>query len=268
MYQLLDLHHCQNNIQINPKQPSAVLDSADFAISAITGDGNLVYCNRAFLQEYKFDHQYAFNTSIRESLPEVWKRFKQPAQRGKDTSFKVINLLANGYSNPLGHLLIIQKMDVIKEKNLDLYSLVSVENHPDFINAYGGLYVADPQADTVKVNPSYEKIAFLSENDLVGRNLAELVEKGFFSKSITLSILDSLKNKGSIQQSFLQTLLCGKDIFVTGKPVFTQQNKLAYILTHVQDLVVLNTIASKCIEQDRRIKGSGPPPWKNPESET
>jgi len=256
MYRLLDLNRCQNDIQITPEQPLAVLDTSDFAISAIAVDGNLIYCNRAFLREFHVDHQYACKYSIRESLPDVWKRFKQPT-KSSDDSFKVINLRADGYDKPLGHLLVHTRNADFRDATKDLHGLISVDNHPEFNNSYAGLYVADTRANTIKVNPSYEKIAFLSKNDLVGRNLEELVERGFFSKSITLSILEGLKHRSVIQQSLLQTLLCGKDVFVTGKPVFSGQNTLAYVLTYVHDLVVLNTIARKCLEREQRLQISG-----------
>jgi transcriptional regulator with PAS, ATPase and Fis domain len=259
MYRLLDLHNCQNDIKISPEQPSAVLDTADFAISAITADGSLIYCNRTFLQEHIFDHKYGFHASVRESLPDLWKRFREPDECD-DNTFKVINLRTNGYDKPLGHLLVSLKEDVPKVTEQDLHSLVSVDEHPDFIDSYAGLYVATPQADTVKVNPSYEKIAFLSGNDVVGRNLAELVEKGFFSKSVTLSILKGLRKRGSSQQTLFQTLLCGKDVLVTGKPIFSEHNKLDYVLTYVHDLVVMDTIARKCIEHGKRIRSSGVDP--------
>jgi transcriptional regulator with PAS, ATPase and Fis domain len=256
MYRLLDLHNCQNDIRISPGQPSAVLDTADVSLSAISVDGRLIYCNRAFLQEHKFDHKYGFHASIRESLPDLWKRFKG-SEEGEDRTFKVINLRSTGYGKPLGHLLISFKEDVSHVNKKDLHAIVSVDGHPDFIDSYTGLYVANPQADTVKVNPSYEKIAFLSENDLVGRNLAELVEKGFFSKSVTLSVLNCLKDNNASQQTLFQTLICGKDVLVTGKPIFSEQNKLAYILTYVQDLLFLDTIARKCLERDKRTKSCG-----------
>jgi len=256
MYRLLDIHNCQNDLRISAGQPSAVLDAADVSLSAISGDGRLIYCNRAFLQEHKFDHKYGFHASIRDSLPDLWQRFKE-SERDDAGTFKVVNLRSNNYGKPLGHLLVSFKKDSLQTGTQDIHAVVSVDDHPDFINSYTGLYVATPQADTVRVNPSYEKIAFLSENDLVGRNLVELVEKGFFSKSVTLSVLNGLKNNDSSPQTLFQTLLCGKDVLVTGKPVFSEQNKLSYILTYVQDLLFLDTIARKCQERDKRIKSHG-----------
>lgn len=265
MYRLLDLHNCQHDIKISPKQPLAVLDTADFAISAITTDGRLIYCNRTFLQQHTVDHKYALHASIRESLPYLWKRFRGKEECSDDT-FKVINLRSNSYGQPFGHLLVSLKDDFPKVTKRDLYPLVSVEDHPDFVNSYAGLYVATPQADTVKVNPSYEKIAFLSGNDVVGRNLAELVEKGFFSKSVTLSILKGLRNLDSSQQTLFQTLHCGKDVLVTGKPIFSEHGTLAYIVTYVHDLLALNTIARKCMEHNKRGESfrSGRESFPNP----
>ena len=251
MYRLLDLRNFHHDVKIHPERPTAVLDTVDLAISAITRDGSLVYCNRAFLQEHRLD-RYGLNTSLRESVPGLWERFKHRQFSG-DESVAVFNLYGHDSDGPDGHLLVCPRAQERQGKKPDLLSLVSVDDHPDFINSYTGLYVANPEADTIRVNPAYEKIAFLSENDLVGRNLAELVEKGYFSKSVTLSLLDGMKEREMTRQTFFQSLSCGKDVLVTGKPVFTEKNKLSFIVTFVQDLLVLDVIARKCREYDQRI---------------
>jgi hypothetical protein len=133
---------------MSPGQPSAVLDTADVSLSAISVDGHLIYCNRAFLQEHKFDHKYGFHASIRESLPDLWKRFKG-SEEGEDKAFKVVNLRSTSYGKPLGHLLVSFKKDVSHVNKKDLHAIVSVDDHPDFIDSYTGLYVANPQADTI-----------------------------------------------------------------------------------------------------------------------
>ena len=247
MYRLLDLRNCPNDISIDPSRLTAVLDEENLAACVIMPDGRLMYCNRSFLMANTFDHVNGFNTSIREFLPGLWDQFIESPKRSEDR-FKVINLRINrSDEKPVGHLLVNFRKIHKKASNQDLSSLLFVDDHPEFINAYDGLYVATPEADTIKVNPSYEKIAFLSEQDLVGRNLTELVEKGFFSKSVTLSIIDGLKKrqaKGKV--TFLQTLQCGKKVMVTGMPVFSRQNDLTHILTHVQDLLPLDAIVEKC----------------------
>jgi transcriptional regulator with PAS, ATPase and Fis domain len=253
MYRLLDLRNCQNEIKIRPENPCAILDSEDTTIAAITDTGHLIYCNRAFLQKYNVEHQAGYPPAICETLPSLWKLFRKPPPKGSDKAFKVINLRLDSSGRPLGHLLVSFEKDSSSKHKIDLYSIVSTDNHPDFINSYTGLYVANLKAYTVKVNPAYEKIAFLPESDLIGRNLRELVEKGYFSKSATLSVLKRLKCRAVGNVTFSQKIISGKEVFVTGAPIYTKQGKLAYILTFVQDLLSLEMISRKCAEHKQQM---------------
>ena len=43
-----------------------------------------------------------------------------------------------------------------------------------------GLYITDGDANTLRVNSAYEWITGLSRDDLIGRNMKELVEENWF----------------------------------------------------------------------------------------
>ena len=258
MYRLLDLSNCHNEIRISPENPCAILDTEDASIAAITDNGHLIYCNRAFLMKYDVDSKGECPPTIYDVLPSRWELFKKPSPGGGDNALKIINLRLDSSSRPLGHLLVSFEKDSSSKSKIDLYTIVSVDNHPDFINSYIGLYVANPDGYTVKVNSAYEKIAFLPESDLVGRNLRELVEKGYFSRSATLSILKQLKNQAAGNVTFAQKIISGKEVLVTGVPIYTGQRKLAYVLTFVKDLLSLETIARKCIEYEQQMSAVWP----------
>ncbi|MGA7877876.1 MAG: sigma 54-interacting transcriptional regulator [Desulfoferrobacter sp.] len=253
MYQLLDLRNCQDEIRVSPEDPYAILDTEYATIAAITGNGRLICCNRAFLLKYNVDYKGGCYLTIREALPSLWELFRRPPPRGGEKTVRIINLRLDSSAKPLGHLLVSFEKDSPGRNKIDLHTIVSVDNHPDFINSYAGLYVANPEAYTVKVNPAYEKIAFLPESDLVGRNLKELVEKGYFSRSVTLSVLDRLKHQGSGEVTFPQKIISGKEVLVTGTPIYTRQKKLDYILTFVHDLLPLEMIAQKCLEHEQQM---------------
>ncbi len=253
MYQLLDLRNCQDEIRVSPEDPYAILDTEYATIAAITGNGRLICCNRAFLLKYNVDYKGGCYLTIREALPSLWELFRRPRPRGGEETVRIINLRLDSSAKPLGHLLVSFEKDSPGRNKIDLHTIVSVDNHPDFINSYAGLYVANPEAYTVKVNPAYEKIAFLPESDLVGRNLKELVERGYFSRSVTLSVLDRLKHQGSGEVTFPQKIISGKEVLVTGTPIYTRQKKLDYILTFVHDLLPLEMIAQKCLEHEQQM---------------
>lgn len=252
MYRLLDLRSCQDELWVSPEDPCAILDTEDATIAAITGNGRLIYCNRAFLVKHDIDHKGGSYPAIHEALPSLWEMFRKPSRRGGDESLKVINLRLNSSNKPLGHLLVSFQKDSPGKSKIDLHTVISVDNHPYFTDSYIGFYVANPEAYTIKVNSAYEKIAFLPESDLVGRNLKELVEKGYFSRSVTLSVLNRLKRQGTGSVTFFQKIISGKEVLVTGTPVYKERKRLAYVLTFVQDLLSLETIARKCVEFEQQ----------------
>jgi transcriptional regulator with PAS, ATPase and Fis domain len=188
------------------------------------------------------------NSNIREAFPRLWHQFKNPAEAGEDKNLKIINIRSNADNKPLGHLLVFfgEKRREISIKNL--YNIISTTNHPHFVSSYMGLYVADPDAYTLKVNPAYEKISFLPENDLIGRNLKELEDKGYFSQSVTLRVLNNLKNKNANNVTIFQKIISGKNVQVTGLPIFSECGSLSFIVTFVQDVLPLKIITQKFID--------------------
>jgi hypothetical protein len=57
MYQLLELRNCESELRVGPNHPSAILDTDDAAIAAITKNGHLIYCNRAFLLKNDIEYR-------------------------------------------------------------------------------------------------------------------------------------------------------------------------------------------------------------------
>lgn len=251
MHQLLDLHQCQNNIRIRKDDSWAILDTEDISFAAVARNGDIIYCNRAFLLEYHIDHKSNRYPNIHEILPDFWDLRYKTSTAMKNKNRKVINLWTDVSKRPLSHLIISFNKKAPGKSKIDL-DTISLENHPDFLKFYTGLYVADPEAYTLKVNPAYEKIAFLEESDLAGKNLRELEEKGIFSKSVTLSVLDKLNRGDTGSVTLFQKIITGKEVLVTGTPIYSDQRRLTYILTYVQDLISLATITRKCVDYEEK----------------
>lgn len=251
MYQLLDLYQCQNDIRISKDDSWAILDTEDISFAGVTRNGDIIYCNRAFLLEYHIDQKSIRYPNIHEILPDFWGLRCKTSTEMKTKKRRVINLWTDVSERPLGHLIISFNKKAPGKSKIGL-DTISLENHPDFLKFYTGLYVANPEAYTLKVNPAYEKIAFLDENDLVGKNLRELEEKGIFSKSVTLSVLDKLNRGGNGSVTLFQKIITGKEVFVTGTPIYSEQRRLTYILTYVRDLISLSTINRKCVDYEEK----------------
>jgi transcriptional regulator with PAS, ATPase and Fis domain len=258
MYRLLDLLNCERDLRVGPNHPSAILDTEDVAIAAVTKTGHLIYCNPAFLLKNDIEYRDGRYPNVREVLPGLWDLLKKPPSEIRNKGPKIINVRSNSCNRLLGHLITFFEKKNPDRGKIDFNAVISADKHPDFVNSYTGLYVADPEAYTIKVNPAYEKIAFLPESDLIGRNLKELVENGYFSRSMTLCVLDKLKHQDANKVTFFQKIISGKDVLVTGKPIYTKEGELAYILTFVQDLLPLEIMARKFIDYENKLNSWWP----------
>lgn len=254
MYRLLDLLACENNVKITPHLPLAVVDCEHALIAVVSRSGHLIYQNRAFMKAYKVHSAGLNDLNIRETLPELFHRLSgAPKARGDDRT-RVVNLFLESSNQLLGHLLVSFQKKGSKPSDLDLLSMISREDDPRFADSYVGFYVADPQAFTLKVNPAYEKIAFLPESDLVGRNLQELEEKGYFSQSVTLRVLEGVKRGDAGEVTLFQKIITGQEAVVTGKPILSADGRLNYVLTFVYNILPLENIACKLMAFESRSR--------------
>jgi PAS domain S-box-containing protein len=81
------------------------------------------------------------------------------------------------------------------------------------------------------VNSAYEKITGINRNEVLGRNLQDLVDAGFFNESVTLKVLKTRK-----KETLLQKLRTGKELLVTGNPIFDDDGNITMVVTNDRDI--------------------------------
>ncbi len=110
-----------------------------------------------------------------------------------------------------------------------------------------GLFIADGNAICIRANSAYERITGLNRRDILGKNLAQMVDEGFIDQSVTLEVL-----KKGTQVSLMQQIKGGKQVMVTGTPVLDDEGAVALVVTNVRDLTGLNELRGQ-LEESRRL---------------
>jgi len=118
--------------------------------------------------------------------------------------------------------------------NLQGYQTLHRELEAIFESSQDGLFITDSHARTIRINHAYERITGLSRKSLLGRNMRDLVDEGVFDYSVTLKVL--LKK---CQVSMLQSIKGGKQVIVTGTPIFDADGKIELIVNNVRDITEL-----------------------------
>ena len=117
-----------------------------------------------------------------------------------------------------------------------------------FESSFDGIYVTDGQGRTIRVNKAYERITGLRREELLNRNMHELVEEGFYNQSVTLRVLETQR-----AESLMQTIRTGKTVMVTGTPIFDRPDHVFLVVTSVRDVSELYNLQGK-LEREEKLR--------------
>jgi len=228
----------------------ALLDSAYFAILAIDKEGYLAYINeiaRSLLDLKMEVNPRSIHYSDIDN--DTWLDFKKIIDTGEPqiavpVAGKTCALLSN--RTPIiweGELVGVMSVFHDKEEyekisqHLSRYQAVVREVEAIIGSSYDGIYVTDGEANTIRVNRAYENISGINASEVLGRNMRDLVDDGYFSESVTLKVLEEKKTV-----TLSQKLKTGKHILVTGNPFFDDEGRIKMVVTNVRDMTDLDRL--------------------------
>ncbi len=238
---------------------AAILDSSYNGVVIIDRQGVVVFYNQAALRMLGYEDGSPVGKHFSTVLPETWPDMKEilatgVPQIGKRIVFPKATIVAN--RNPiivdgqvLGVVSIFQDISEYERiiSELQGYQELHRQLEAIFESSYDGFYITDGQANTIRVNSAYERITGLKREDLIGRNMQELVDEKFFDHSVTLAVLEKKH-----QITLMQKIKGDKQVMVTGTPVFDEKGDIVLVVTTVTDITLLNKLRSE-LEQSRRL---------------
>ncbi|WP_206427347.1 sigma-54 interaction domain-containing protein [Clostridium rectalis] len=115
--------------------------------------------------------------------------------------------------------------------------------------SYDGIYITDGEANTLKLNKSYEKITGLTRDFMIGKNMKNLVREGVISQSGTLLVL-KYKKTVTIEQTFKT----GKKVLVSSSPIFDNQGNITMVVTNVRDVTQLYELKEELAKNQQLTK--------------
>ncbi|MBM4278462.1 MAG: PAS domain S-box protein, partial [Deltaproteobacteria bacterium] len=135
-------------------------------------------------------------------------------------------------------------------KELDLFK--DMKNWLDTIidSSYDGLWICDHEGKVIRLNKASQKINGVKAEEVIGRNMSDLVAEGFFDKSVTLEVLQKKTSVTMIQQ-----IKGGKRILVTGNPIFNDKGEITFVVTNDRDISELDHLRSQLHEVQALARG-------------
>lgn len=106
-----------------------------------------------------------------------------------------------------------------------------------------GLFVCRADGTVVRVNPASERLHGIRADEIVGRNIEELLKQGFIERSATLEAIRSRKQVSVLQRHE------GRKLMSTGTPVFNEEGELVLAVTTVRDVTEMDRLQRELEEQ-------------------
>jgi PAS domain S-box-containing protein len=122
-----------------------------------------------------------------------------------------------------------------------------IENiNPDFFikildDVEVGIHIVDKNGLTLFYNEAAEKIDGIRKEDILGKNMHDLVEKGIFSESVALDVIEQGKSIKITQK------VNNRLIYATGKPVF-ESGELDKVIVYCRDIEILESMSKQLSE--------------------
>jgi PAS domain S-box-containing protein len=239
-----------------------VLNAIYNGIVAIDEEGIMIYFNKTAERIFNLPAHEALDRYILEVLAhtggklleclKTGRPFYGEKLKGEDVSLiSNINPIVSG-GKISGAVSVFQDISEIERisKELDLFK--NLKNWLDTMidSSYDGLWVCDHEGKVIRINKASEKINGVKAEEVVGRNMKELVAEGVFDRSVTYEVL---KRKTAV--TMIQQLKGGKRILITGNPIFDEKGEIAFVVTNERDISELDNLRSHLQEAQALAKG-------------
>lgn len=131
------------------------------------------------------------------------------------------------------------ELDNVKEINNDLDAIIE--------SVADGIVVGSADGMILRANSAYLQITGIQEKEFVGKNVRERINQGYMNKSVTEMVF---RTKSRVNVVDIRS---GKELLMTGAPVFNEEKEVTRVVTIVRDISELTELKGK-LEQAENAK--------------
>lgn len=228
-----------------------LLDASGEALLAVNSFGVIQIANR-FARE-RFDCYPGI--PLQKVLPELWPYISKSIEKG---TTKLDVPLAVGDASFLAHIVPAQEAGVIGGAVCVIEDRTALDGMAEKMRAChelareldaiidsssDGLCICDPQGKILRINRVSARFYNLGIEEVVGRSVTEMIERGFIDRSAALEVIRTGQVCNVLQQRGTRKLI------VTGTPVFDSTGSLLRVVVSERDVTEIDALQRNLEEQ-------------------
>lgn len=240
-----------HNISLS-HQLQALADATARALIAIDKNGNVLLISDLALRQININTEQ----SLEKQFPGFWKQVR-PVLSGSVASIELpLQINEREYFvgvNPLmedkrieGAVCVLVDATQLDTMTRRLPSFQTLSRELDTIidSSSDGLFVCDAEANVIRVNPASEKIHNLAADNMIGRNMSDLIEDGFIDRSAALEACQSHERVSLLQNKN------GRKLISIATPVFDDQEQLVRVVVSERDISEIDNLQHQLEAQE------------------
>jgi PAS domain S-box-containing protein len=237
----------------------AIINSAHNGILAVDENGAIILINKAAEDVLRLDRAQVIGCQVSGVIPNTLMPIILQTQKellGKKFAIHDALLIAN-YAPILingelkGAVSVFQDISIMERMSTELSNVQGLikELEATIESSYDGIWITDGEGNVLRVNSAYERITGIKSSEVIGKNMRQLVDAGFFDQSVSLLVMKE-KKRVTVNQ-----VARGNRILVTGNPIFDEKGTITRILTNVRDVTDLVKLQSQLAKtQEQTLK--------------
>jgi PAS domain S-box-containing protein len=107
-----------------------------------------------------------------------------------------------------------------------------------------GLWICDGEANVLRINPASERLNSIRAEEVVGRNMRDLVAEGVFDRSVTLEVL---RTGGPV--NMFQARM-GRKLMLCGAPVRDEAGRIIRVVVNERDITEIDALHRQIEEHE------------------
>lgn len=126
------------------------------------------------------------------------------------------------------------------------------ENVQDLLNCIrDGVFITDGDGNIILMNRASEELSEFSEEQLLGRNVNDLIKRGYFSENgaVSLKCIETRQEESMIQKGRDD----GQEITVTGVPLI-ERGKVKFVVVTERDVSEINRLERELRKNQQLVK--------------
>ncbi|HEX3012618.1 MAG TPA: sigma 54-interacting transcriptional regulator [Syntrophomonadaceae bacterium] len=116
-------------------------------------------------------------------------------------------------------------------------------------SSFDGILVTDGIGNVLMVNKAYERLTGIKVEEMRGKNMRELLNPEFMPRSAALMVLEEKKPITIPQQT-----RNGRNIMVTGSPVYNAKGEIDAVITNVRDITEIYQLRQELLKAQEMEK--------------